>query len=127
MHDTHDVRKSQELAEKERIPTERDYQRYIGDSFKEFNEALEELSKRLADLEEKERQRARDEHARELSFDQWAEGSAIMLEKDEKVRCIECKTFVSYEDAYVEGHSVDEDGQTVEDCICKWCKKEGFD
>jgi len=78
-------------------PTEKDYQKYIGDSFKElsnyiteFKKALEELAKkheevaekvsnfqinqgvlagRIYDLEEKERQRDRDEWQRELALD----------------------------------------------------------
>jgi len=104
----------------------RNLSKSLGKHFVEFTELkakyqseIEELSKRLANLEEKERVRARDEHNKEILLNYDPESEGI-----EKVRCIECKTFVSYEDAYVEGHSVNEDGQTVEDCICKWCKKE---
>jgi len=44
---------------------------------------------------------------------------------DDKVRCIQCGCFVSYEEAYVESVEPDEDGyETIENCICKWCKEE---
>ena len=75
---------------KEKIPTLRDYQRYVGDSFKDFNICIRELNQavkelkekvsnqqinnmvladRIFQLEEKERQRAREDHDREALLD----------------------------------------------------------
>ena len=58
-------------------PTERDYQKYIGDSFKEFSASIEELSKRLADLEEKERERSREDHNREINLESYNDNVPI--------------------------------------------------
>ena len=36
-----------------KVPTERDYQKYVGDSFKEFNDTIKEQEKRIKTLEQK--------------------------------------------------------------------------
>lgn len=57
-------------------PTEKDYQDYLRgliraneNEIKELEESLEHVLARLQPLEEKERERARDEHAKEEHFD----------------------------------------------------------
>ena len=56
------------LKEESKIPTERDYQHYVGDSFNAFNDTLKELEKRILDLEEKERDRERIEYQKEMAL-----------------------------------------------------------
>jgi len=61
----HDIEKSQELAKQEEKFA-------IKKALDELAKGQDELSRRLADLEEKERQRSRDEHQKDLSFDEQA-------------------------------------------------------
>ena len=49
-------------------PTERDFQKYVGDNFDAVNDTLKELEKRIFDLEEKERNRERIEYQKEMAL-----------------------------------------------------------
>jgi len=50
----------------------------------------------------------------------------MTTDKEELVRCIRCGSFVPYEEAYVHSHEVDEDGETIENCVCSVCKEEEY-
>ena len=81
-----------------------------------YQSDIEELSKRLADLEEKERERSREDHNREINSD----------EPEDKGQCSVCNIFYSLEDLYVVDTKPSDDYYDIEEIYeCKYCKKEG--